>query len=66
MTYAEATWPSMDPEREAWLRRVAAATQNAAEELRKLRDPSAKDLLDDLDDLHARLVEELRASGLDG
>jgi hypothetical protein len=66
MTYAQAQSPMMDPEREAWIRRVAAAAQSAAEQIRKLDDPSAGDLLSDLDDLRARLVDELHASGLDG
>jgi hypothetical protein len=66
MTYAAARSLTMDPEREAWIRRVAAAAHSAAEELRKLNDPSAQDLLSDLDDLHERLVEELHATGLGG
>jgi hypothetical protein len=56
----------MDPEREAWIRRVDVAAQSAAEDLRKLNDPSAAELLSELDELHARLLDELRAAGLDG
>jgi hypothetical protein len=56
----------MDTEREAWIRRVAAAAHGAAEELRRLDDPSAADLLNDLEELRASLIEELRAAGLEG
>lgn len=66
LTYAEAQSAMMDPEREAWIRLAGAAAHSAAEQLRKLDDPSADDLLIDLDDFHTRLVEELRAAGLDG
>jgi hypothetical protein len=64
MVQAESV-PSMEPEREAWVRRVAAAAQNAAMELRRLDDPSTQDLLVDLDELRERLDSELRASGLE-
>jgi hypothetical protein len=66
MTYPGAeSLTGMEPEREAWVRRVAAAAQNAAIELRKLDDPSAQDLLEDLDDLREKLIAELRAGGLE-
>ncbi len=55
----------MEPEREAWVRRVAAAAQNAAMELRMLDDPSTHDLLADLDELRERLNSELRGSALE-
>jgi hypothetical protein len=61
----EGALAGMEPEREAWVRRVAAAAQNAAMELRRLDDPSTQDLLADLDELRERLDSELRASGLE-
>jgi predicted trehalose synthase len=57
---------SMDPEREAWIRRVAAAAGSAAEHLRKLDDPFARELLSDLDALQQRLVAELHADEVGG
>lgn len=56
----------MDPEREAWIRRVAAAAGSAAEHLRKLDDPFARELLSDLDALQQRLVAELHADEVGG
>jgi hypothetical protein len=65
MSYAAARpMTSMSPEREHWVRRVAGAAQRAADDLRQLDDPSTHDLLRDLDELHDRLVAELRAAGL--
>jgi hypothetical protein len=65
VTYAQARALTMDPERETWLRRVASAARSAADDVRGLNDPSASDLLADLEELHTRLIEELRAAGLD-
>jgi hypothetical protein len=52
----------LDPDRQQWLERVSQAAESAAQTLRDRNDPLVAGLLQDLNELHARLTDQLRAS----
>jgi hypothetical protein len=53
----------MDEEERAWLEKLAAAARERAAELRTLDDPQARPLIDDLEQLGARIHKQIGQAG---